>query len=55
MWAVMDRFGYKRIPSDLNGNNVHRLENVLTLDVGVHCLFDELKLWFERTVSRLVI
>ncbi|KAF5378312.1 hypothetical protein D9615_008803 [Tricholomella constricta] len=49
LWAVMDRFGYQRIPSDLNGNNIHRLENVLTLDVGVRCLFDELKLWFEPT------
>jgi hypothetical protein len=51
MWAVMDRFGYRQIPFDLNGNNIHRLENVLTLDIGVHSLFDELKLWFEPTVS----
>jgi hypothetical protein len=51
MWAVMDRFGYKQIPSNLNGNKIHCLENVLTLDVGVHSLFDELKLWFEPTVS----
>ena len=51
MWAVMDRFGYTQIPFDLNGNNIHRLENVLTLDIGIHSLFDELKLWFEPTVS----
>lgn len=51
MWAVMDRFGYKQIPSNLNGNKIHRLENVLTLDIGVHSLFDRLKLWFEPTVS----
>ena len=51
MWAVMDRFGYRQIPFDLNGNNIHCLENVLTLDIGIHSLFDELKLWFEPTVS----
>lgn len=51
MWAVMDRFGYRQIPFDLNGNKIHCLENVLTLDIGVHALFDELKLWFEATVS----
>jgi len=49
MWAVMDRFGYRQIPFELNGNNIHRLENVLTLDIGIHSLFDELKLWFEPT------
>ncbi|EGO01682.1 hypothetical protein SERLA73DRAFT_70852 [Serpula lacrymans var. lacrymans S7.3] len=38
MWAVMDRFGYSQIPFDLNGSNIHRLENILTLD-----------LWFEPT------
>lgn len=47
----MDRFGYRQIPFDLNGNNIHCLENVLTLDIGIHSLFDELKLWFEPTVS----
>jgi hypothetical protein len=54
MWAVMDRFGYRHIPFDLNGNNIHCLENILTLDIGVHSLFDELKLWFEPTVSNLL-
>ena len=51
MWAVMDRFGYKQIPSKLNSNKIHRLKNVLTLDGSVHSAFDELKLWFEPTVS----
>jgi hypothetical protein len=44
IWLPTDSF-------DLNGNNIHRLENVLTLDIGIHSLFDELKLWFEPTVS----
>ncbi|KAF9242093.1 hypothetical protein BU15DRAFT_44401 [Melanogaster broomeanus] len=38
MWAIMTRFGYKDLPQELNGGNVHRLENILTLD-----------LWFEPT------
>lgn len=32
---------------DLNGAKIHRLENVLTLDLGVHSYFDALKIWFE--------
>ena len=51
MWAVVDRFDYRQIPFHLNDNNIHRLENILTLDIGIHSLFDELKLWFEPMVS----
>lgn len=47
VWAVMARFGYKNLPGDLNGNKIHRLENVLTLDKSVHDFFDTLELWFE--------
>ncbi|KAF8631481.1 hypothetical protein AX17_005084 [Amanita inopinata Kibby_2008] len=46
---VIHQFGYSQIPVDLNCNNIHRLENVLTLDVGVRSMFDNLKLWFEPT------
>ncbi|KAF9220142.1 hypothetical protein BS17DRAFT_739680 [Gyrodon lividus] len=49
MWAVMDRFGYKHLPSDLNGANIHRLENILTLESNIHNSFDRLNLWFEPT------
>ena len=47
----MDRFGYRRIPEDLNGHNIHRLENVLTLESSAHEAFDRLGLWFESTVG----
>ncbi|KAF9220130.1 hypothetical protein BS17DRAFT_787934, partial [Gyrodon lividus] len=53
MSSVMDRFGYKHIPSDLNGANIHRLENILTLESNIHNSFDRLNLWFEPTVSDL--
>ncbi|KAF9233123.1 hypothetical protein BU15DRAFT_54322 [Melanogaster broomeanus] len=50
MWAVMTRFGYGDLPRKLNGNNVHSLENILTLEGGtIHEHFDTLQLWFERT------
>lgn len=29
--SATDRLGYRQIPSDLNGNNIHRLEMVFTL------------------------
>ena len=38
-------------PTELNGDNVHRLENVLTLDSTPHWAFDELYVWLEPIVS----
>jgi hypothetical protein len=49
----MQRFGYQNIPHELNGENIHRLENVMTLEHTVHKHFDDLKLWFEPTVRNL--
>ncbi|KAF9233591.1 hypothetical protein BU15DRAFT_90278 [Melanogaster broomeanus] len=50
MWAVMTRFGYEDLPRKLNGNNIHCLENILTLEGGtMHWHFDMLRLWFEPT------
>ena len=31
----------------LNGNRIHRLENIITLQVVIHKLFDSLMLWFK--------
>jgi len=45
--AVLDRFGQIRI-DELNGTNIHRLENILTLDSVVHDWFDQLKVWLDR-------
>jgi len=49
MWAVMVRFGYTKLPDDLNGSNVHRLENVMTVVPVFHLFFDQLKVWFVAT------
>jgi hypothetical protein len=43
----MERMGGVLVLDELNGPDVHRLENVMTLETGVHALFDNLKLWFE--------
>lgn len=48
-WAVMMRMGNIMI-DDLNGTNIHRLENVMTMAFDVHNLFDSLALWLEPTV-----
>jgi len=47
--AVLLRFGQIRAIEELNGPGLHRLQNLLTLDVGLHRLFDSLDLWFERS------
>ncbi|TFK56320.1 hypothetical protein OE88DRAFT_1689331 [Heliocybe sulcata] len=48
-WAVLEAFGYRSIVEDLKGSNIHRLDNVLTLEYSVLIAFDELRLWFEAT------
>ncbi len=52
MWAVMSRFGHETLPDDLNGPNVHRLENVMTMAPNVHTLFDQLMIWLTATVRQ---
>ena len=50
MWTVMQRFGYESLPAELNGPKVHHLQNVMTLTLGAHTQFDQLKIWFVATV-----
>jgi len=47
---MMKRFGYDSLLDELNGAQVHRLENVMTLDPSVHAMFDQLEIWFTATV-----
>jgi len=51
VWAVMERFGSRQTLIELNGSEIHRLENILTLDPSVHTLFDKLQLWLEHVAS----
>ena len=53
MWTVMDRYGGILL-GELNGNEIHRLENVLTLSLTFHDYFDRLEVWLEPTVSDLL-
>ncbi|KAG9082390.1 hypothetical protein FS749_006876 [Ceratobasidium sp. UAMH 11750] len=43
--AILESYGGINI-NELNGKNMHRLENVLTLQVGLHDAFDTLQVWF---------
>ena len=38
-WAVMEWMGAINVITDLNGNGVHCLENVMTMEVGIHDFF----------------
>ncbi|KIO21020.1 hypothetical protein M407DRAFT_219453 [Tulasnella calospora MUT 4182] len=49
-WAVVERFGRVNVITEsLNGPDIHRVENVLTMCSSAHELFDRLQLWFEAT------
>ena len=51
VWAVMERFGQVLGVDELNGADIHRMENVMTMDMTLHTLFDALGIWLEATVS----
>ena len=47
--AVLKHFGYDA--EKLDGEKVHSLFNVMTMQRDVYHWFDRLELWFEATVS----
>jgi hypothetical protein len=46
--ALLHRFGRINVAEELNGPRVHRLENILTLDLNYFFWFHELAIWLER-------
>jgi hypothetical protein len=38
-------------PDGLNGRDIHRLENITTMDNTGHVMFEHLPVWLEATVS----
>jgi len=54
MWNLLEMFGYAKL-NELNGDKIHRLENVLTLTEELHSFMDSLELWFEGTVGLFLI
>ncbi|KAI5999981.1 hypothetical protein EDD15DRAFT_2362512 [Pisolithus albus] len=49
VWAVLDCFGYPNLRQELDGTSIHRLENVMTMDVTLHALFDMLLIYLTAT------
>ncbi|KAG7440302.1 uncharacterized protein BT62DRAFT_910813 [Guyanagaster necrorhizus] len=49
-WTIIKHFGFPNILKGLEGGNIHRLENILTLEYNLHFHFDNLTLWLEPTV-----
>ncbi|KAI0363225.1 hypothetical protein BV20DRAFT_907939, partial [Pilatotrama ljubarskyi] len=51
VWAILDRFGHRDICEEIgiasSGSRLHRLENIMTLDLPIHMRFDDLKVWFD--------
>ena len=39
----------------LNGNGIHQLENIITLDYTLHKAFDTLSLWFKPVDVCLIL
>ena len=48
VWAIINTFRSIDIHSELDGANVHSLENGFTIEVSLQGRFDVLRLWFEH-------
>jgi len=48
VWTVLSMFSSKaeELHGELNGDQIHRLENIITLDPIIHTEFDNLSIWF---------
>ncbi|KAI0760556.1 hypothetical protein C8Q74DRAFT_1451463 [Fomes fomentarius] len=50
-WGILKMFGYHLQP-ELNGNNINRLENVMTLGGDLHAWFDDMNIWLEEVEEK---
>ncbi|KIJ55227.1 hypothetical protein M422DRAFT_23837 [Sphaerobolus stellatus SS14] len=49
VWAILKRFGYPTLLDELSGSKVHRLENVITMELNLRQRFHNLRIWFTPT------
>ena len=56
VWAVLSMFSSmpEQLHHELNGNEMHRVENIMTLDPLVHMAFDNLRIWFKPVAVCLI-
>ncbi|TFY55124.1 hypothetical protein EVG20_g9437 [Dentipellis fragilis] len=48
-WHLLETLGFPSIRTELSGEKIHSLTNILTLEPTLHTQFDGLQLWFEPT------
>ncbi|KAK0465393.1 uncharacterized protein EV420DRAFT_1637530 [Desarmillaria tabescens] len=48
-WTIIEHFGFTNVLEELQGEKIHRLENILTLEYDLRDHFDDLTLWLEPT------
>jgi hypothetical protein len=48
--TVMWLFGGVKVEDELNGNQIHRLENIITMGASIHSFFGDLSIWLEPVV-----
>jgi hypothetical protein len=51
IWAVIDSFSNIKF-TESSGDNINSLSNVITLEIGVHEFFGQLRVWFEPVPVR---
>lgn len=48
----MLRFGSVYVLDELNGNQINRRQNLMSLGISAHADFDSLEIWFEPLVEK---
>jgi len=45
--STLSMFTHNKIIEDLSDNHIHRLENIVSMNIASHQLFNELYLWLK--------
>ncbi len=53
VWTVLERFGHAGLREELAGEKIHRIDNVMTLEVSAHEFRNNMDLWFEEVEGRV--
>ncbi|KAF8322435.1 hypothetical protein F5887DRAFT_1142921 [Amanita rubescens] len=49
--TIMEQFGGVKVKDEPNGNRIHRLESIITMNGDIHTHFDDLLIWLVLAVA----
>jgi hypothetical protein len=55
MYEILERFSGWKLLDQLNGDNINRIENVITLSIVAHHYFGKLDVWLDAVEVRTIL